>query len=104
MPPETRREHPIGGPGTLRKNRAGSGDDRSVTDVALRLPVNAPRWRRQAGCPCGCRTRRPWLHDPECIRYRPLGPAIEYPDYDVETLGLVPHDRARCEHCQAVSA
>lgn len=66
--------------------------------------VNAPRWRQWIGCPCGCRTKRPWILDPECIRYRPLGPVIAYDGHDVADLGLVPHPRDNCAACQAVGA
>jgi hypothetical protein len=30
--------------------------------------------------------------------------AVEYVPYTVVTLGLVPHDRSRCQACQAVGA
>ncbi len=58
---------------------------------------------RVADCPCGCRTRLPWVDDPGCIRHRPLR-IIAWPAYDVEVLGLVPHDRATCPRCRAVAS
>ena len=27
---------------------------------------------RITGCPCGCRTRLPWLDDPDCVRHQPI--------------------------------
>jgi hypothetical protein len=54
------------------------------------------------GCPCGCRTRLPWIDDPDCIRHKPTPPAADWPAYDVRDLGLDPHDRATCGRCQAV--
>jgi len=58
------------------------------------------RW--PAGCPCGCRTRLPWLDDPDCIRNRPLPPARDWPAIDVAVLGLAPHRREACDRCRAV--
>ncbi len=51
-------------------------------------------------CPCGCRTRLPWVDDPDCIRHRPLPAVRDWPNYDVRTLGLEPHDRRLCARCQ----
>jgi hypothetical protein len=66
-----------------------------VRMVGDRRPV------RRAGCPCGCATRLPWTDDPGCIRHKPLPPARDWPVYDAQTLGLVPHDRTRCASCTA---
>ncbi len=55
----------------------------------------------RTGCPCGCRTRLPWLDDESCIRHRPLPPARDWPGYTVADLGLVPHPRETCQACQA---
>ena len=54
------------------------------------------------GCPCGCRTRLPWIDDPDCIRHLPTPPAVDWPAADVRDLGLEAHDRATCDRCQAV--
>lgn len=32
------------------------------------------------GCPCGCRTRLPWLDDPDCVRHQPY--TFDYGLYD----------------------
>jgi hypothetical protein len=56
----------------------------------------------QTGCPCGCRTRLPYIDDEDCARHRPMPEPREWPSYDVRDLGVVPHDRARCGACQAV--
>ena len=39
------------------------------------------------GCPCGCRTKLPWIDDPDCIRHQPTGPARDFGSYDVIALG-----------------
>ena len=62
--------------------------------------MTAPRW---TGCPCGCASTETY-DDPECWRHRPVPQRGQPPEYDVETLGLVPHDRGMCPHCQAVGA
>jgi len=64
----------------------------------------ADRSQRRGGCPCGCRSRLPWLDDEDCIRHRPLPPAHDWPFYDALTLGLVPHWRESCRQCQAVGS
>jgi hypothetical protein len=33
--------------------------------------------RRSPGCPCGCRTRLPWIDDPECVRHQPFAYDLE---------------------------
>lgn len=38
-------------------------------------PTNVPRW--SPGCPCGCRTRLPWIDDPECVRHQPVSFDLE---------------------------
>jgi hypothetical protein len=55
-----------------------------------------------SGCPCGCRTRLPWIDDPDCIRHQPLPEAQDWPQASVTDLGLEPHDRENCDPCQAV--
>jgi hypothetical protein len=47
-------------------------------------------------------TRLPYLDDPDCVRHLPVPAPREPANYDVITLGLVPHDRDRCPACQAV--
>ena len=54
------------------------------------------------GCACGCLTRLPYFDDPDCARHRPPPAGREWPDYNVVTLGLVPHDRERCGACRVV--
>jgi hypothetical protein len=49
-------------------------------------------------------TRVPYLDDPDCVRYLPIGEPRDWGGYDVADLGLAPHDRSRCEPCQAVGA
>jgi hypothetical protein len=49
-------------------------------------------------------TKLPWLDDPDCVRHLPLPRGSMVTDYDVVTLGLAPHDRARCASCLAVGA
>lgn len=46
-------------------------------------------------------TKLPWLDDPDCVRHLPIPPPRDYDGYDVAVLGLAPHDRERCEPCQA---
>jgi hypothetical protein len=46
-------------------------------------------------------TRLPYLDDPDCVRYLPVPAPREANDYDVVVLGLVAHDRERCEPCKA---
>ena len=89
MPPDTAERRP----------RAGGGAHDDGHDVRASVqpgPVT--------GCPCGCMTRLPWIDDPDCARHRPAPGAREWPSYDVTSLGLVPHDRARCPECLAVGA
>lgn len=57
----------------------------------------------RTGCPCGCRTRLPWLDDPECIRHQPMPAPHNWHRYDTQLLGLAAHYRERCPHCQAVA-
>jgi hypothetical protein len=59
--------------------------------------------RYDIGCPCGCRTRLPWVDDPDCLRHRPLPEPVDWPHYTTQTLGLQPHDRAACRTCQAAA-
>jgi hypothetical protein len=56
---------------------------------------------RHLTCPCGCMTVPGVVDDPDCIRYRPRPAPIDWPVYDVLSLGLAEHDRATCQACQA---
>jgi hypothetical protein len=57
---------------------------------------------RLTGCPCGCLTKLPWFDDPDCVRHQPdPEPGDQAPPYDVQVLGLAPHDRASCLLCRA---
>jgi hypothetical protein len=49
--------------------RTGTGpeDERRASGC---VGSTVPRW--PSGCPCGCRTRLPWLDDPQCARHRPV--------------------------------
>ena len=84
MPPDTAERRPAA--------RDGAPDD-ALGGITTRV----------AGCPCGCQTRPHDVDDPACIRRAPLR-VVDWPAYDVVTLGLAPHDRATCERCQAVGA
>jgi hypothetical protein len=53
-------------------------------------------------CPCGCLTKLPYYADPDCMTQLPVPSPREAADYGVADLGLAPHDRERCEPCQAV--
>jgi len=58
--------------------------------------------RRPTGCPCGCMTKLPYFDDPDCVRHQPAPePGAQVPPYDIQTLGLAPHDRSRCTLCRA---
>src|SRR5712691_7921231 len=59
--------------------------------------------RRWAGCPCGCR-RTPWFDDPDCITQRPVPEPHGWPVSSVEILGLIPHNKATCSSCRAVTS
>jgi hypothetical protein len=50
------------------------GESRGSQTPANHLTIDTRIVPRAAdtGCPCGCRTRPPWLDDPACIRHRPL--------------------------------
>jgi len=63
------------------------------------ITTSVSRWR-PAGCPCGELA----CPGPDCLAFRPLPEPVEWPAYDVITLGLVPHDRAGCRRCMAVGA
>lgn len=59
MPPDNAE----GRPG---REAASEDETRASGYVASKVP----RW--SPGCPCGCRTRLPWVDDPECVRHQPF--------------------------------
>lgn len=81
---------PIGRPGKAAHRTTDAPADTTTTMLS--------------GCPCGCRTQLPWFDDPDCVRHRPVPRPREQAVYDVEVLGLVPHDRAACAQCRAAAS
>src|SRR6266487_3791253 len=79
--------------GKSRRPRAGSADHDS-SDVSTRIRDAAWRcwsWRAVHCCGCG----RPG----DCLLTTPPSVPCDQPDYDVITLGLVPHPRETCDSC-----
>ena len=87
MRPDTAERRPGGG---------GIPDAGNVENIVIASPLD--------GCPCGCRTRLPWIDDPLCVRHRPLPRPVRWPSYDIGTLGLADHDRRLCDRCQAAAS